>query len=118
MKLSTLCPVPAGTAIFRDNRCWHGGTPNLSSEIRSLPSIEYFAPWFRSEGVVRSMPYERWRELSSHGRRISRYVMCGSGEVVVGAGFTHPRAKAREEFVAAQIAGMDPEAAAEYMQRR
>ena len=118
MKLSTLCPVPAGSAIFRDNRCWHGGTPNLSNEIRSLPNIEYFAPWFRSEGIVRSMPYERWRELSTHGRRISRYVMCGPGEVVVGAGFTHPRARAREEFIAAQLAVMDPQAAAEYIQRR
>ena len=22
MKTSTVCPCPAGTAIFRDNRCW------------------------------------------------------------------------------------------------
>ncbi len=27
MRLSTVCPAPAGTAIFRDNRAWHSGTP-------------------------------------------------------------------------------------------
>ena len=69
-------------------------------------------------GIVRSMPYDRWRELSDHGRRISRLVTCGPDEVVVGAGFTHPRGKARDEFVAAQLDAMGPEAAAEYLQRR
>ena len=29
MKMSTLCPAPAGSAILRDIRAWHGGTPNL-----------------------------------------------------------------------------------------
>ena len=37
MKWSTLCPVPAGSAVFRDNRTWHGGTPNLSDHVRALP---------------------------------------------------------------------------------
>ncbi len=103
MKWSTLCPVPAGAAIFRDNRAWHGGTPNLSLQVRSLPNIEYYAPWFRSEGINRCMPYERWKELSPHGRRICRYVVCAEGEVVVGAGFTHPREKARRAFVDSQL---------------
>ncbi len=103
MKWSTLCPVPAGAAIFRDNRAWHGGTPNLSLQVRSLPNIEYYAPWFRSEGINRCMPYERWKELSPHGRRICRYVVCAEGEVVVGAGFTHPRKKARRAFVDSQL---------------
>ena len=118
MKHSTLCPVPAGSAIIRDNRAWHGGTPNLSREVRALPNVEYYAPWFRCEGIMRSMPYERWTELSDHGRRICRYVMCGEGEVVVGAGFTHPRAKAREEFVRNQLAELGPEAARQWAQRR
>jgi hypothetical protein len=50
MKLSTVCPAPAGTALFRDNRCWHGGTPNCeppapsfsgsrSSSMRELGTI-------------------------------------------------------------------------------
>ena len=111
MKWSTLCPVPAGSAIFRDNRAWHGGTPNLSRRTRSLPNIEYYAPWFRSEGINRCMPHERWVELSSHGRRISRYVACAEGETVVGAGFTHPRERARRAFVDAQLVELGPDVA-------
>ena len=58
MRLSTVCPLPAGSAIFRDARCWHGGTPNLSREVRAMPNVEYFAPWFRSEALIRSMSYD------------------------------------------------------------
>ena len=118
MKLSTVCPAPAGSAIFRDVRCWHGGTPNLSREVRAAPNIEYFAPWFRSEAIVRSMPYEQWRRLSLHGRRISRYIACGPGETVVGAGYVHPRARMREAFREQQLADMGPEAAEEYLLRQ
>jgi len=118
MKLSTLCPVPAGAAIFRDNRTWHGGTPNLSKSVRSLPNIEYFAPWFRSEGVVRSMPYEEWKALSPHGQRICRYVTLGPGEKVVGAGFVHPKAKMREQNEAEELKKMGVEAATEYLRRK
>ena len=44
MRLSTVCPLPAGSAIIRDARCWHGGTPNLSRMVRAMPNIEYMAP--------------------------------------------------------------------------
>ena len=111
MKWSTLCPVPAGSAIFRDNRCWHGGTPNLSDDVRALPNIEYFAPWFRSEGINRCMPHERWMELSAHGKRICRYVACAEGEVVPGAGFTHPRERVRAAHVDAELSALGPAAA-------
>ncbi len=117
MKLSTVCPAPVGCAVFRDIRAWHGGTPNLSNEVRAMPNIEYFAPWFRSEGIMRCMPYERWQELSPHGQRISRYVMMGRDEPVVGAGYMHPRAKAREAFKDQQFSAMDPDAVAEYKRR-
>jgi len=117
MKLSTLCPAPAGSAIFRDLRAWHGGTPNLSQEVRAAPNIEYFAPWFRSEAVIRSMPYEQWKRLSPHGQRISRYVMCGRGEAVIGAGYIHPKAKMREAFRAEQLEQLGEEAAEEYARR-
>ena len=117
MKLSTVCPAPAGSGIFRDLRAWHGGTPNLSREVRAAPNVEYFAPWFRSEAVIRSMPYEQWKQLSPHGQRISRYVMCGPGERVIGAGYIHPRAKAREAFKQAQLDELGPEAAEEYLRR-
>jgi ectoine hydroxylase-related dioxygenase (phytanoyl-CoA dioxygenase family) len=117
MRLSTVCPLPAGSAIFRDVRCWHGGTPNLSREVRAMPNVEYFAPWFRSEAVVRAMSYERWRTLSPHGQRICRYVVCDRGEAVVGEGFSHPRSAERERFRAAQLEAMGEEAAAEYLRR-
>lgn len=117
MKLSTVCPAPAGCAVLRDIRAWHGGTPNISKEVRAMPNIEYFAPWFRSEGIMRCMPYERWRELSPHGQRISRFVMCDQGETVIGAGYMNPRAKLREQYKAAQFAEMSPEAVDEYLRR-
>ena len=118
MKLSTVCPVPAGCAVFRDNRCWHGGTPNLSRDVRAIPNIEYFAPWFRSEALVKSMPYERWAELSAHAKRISRYIAAYPGEPILGAGFVDPRGAERERHRAAQLASMGPEQAAEVLVRR
>ena len=117
MRLSTVCPLPAGSAIFRDVRCWHGGTPNLSREVRAMPNVEYFAPWFRSEAVARAMSYERWRTLSPHGQRICRYVVCDRGEAVVGEGFSHPRSAERERFRAAQLDAMGEDAAGEYLRR-
>jgi hypothetical protein len=117
MKRSTLCPVPAGSALIRDNRTWHGGTPNLSREVRSLPNIEYFAPWFRSEIIERTMPYEVWRELSPHSRRISRLVVAGPTERVIGAGFTHPRARVRAQHLQQALESLGPRRAAEYIAR-
>ena len=107
MKTSTLCPLPAGSCIVRDNRCWHGGTPNLSAEPRLLPNVEYFAPWFRSEYIVPCMPYERWAALpTAHARRICRLVVAPRGEAVLGAGFLHPQAAARRAARAAQLAAL------------
>lgn len=71
MKLSTVCPAPAGAVMIRDVRAWHGGTPNLSDEVRSIPNIEFYAPWFR-EPTMPSMTYDQYQELSEHGRRIAR----------------------------------------------
>ena len=45
MKQSIIC-APAGTALIRDVRCWHGGTANNSDEHRPMTSTGYFAPWF------------------------------------------------------------------------
>lgn len=118
MKWSTLCPVPAGSAVIRDNRGWHGGTPNLSEDMRAMPNIEYYAPWFRSEGIHRCMPHEQWMTLSAHGRRISRYVAAAPGEVVLGAGFDHPRAAAREAFLERQAAEIGAEAAGQWWAKR
>ena len=117
MRFSTVCPLPAGSAIIRDARCWHGGTPNLSREVRAMPNVEYFAPWFRSEAIVRSMSFERWQTLSPHGQRIARYVVCDKGEAVIGEGFSHPRSSEREAFRAEQLEKLGEPAAAQYLRR-
>ncbi|MEM7272450.1 MAG: phytanoyl-CoA dioxygenase family protein [Actinomycetota bacterium] len=117
MRLSTVCPLPAGSAIIRDARCWHGGTPNLSREVRAMPNVEYLAPWFRSEALIRSMSYRMWQTLSPHARRLSRYIVCDRDEPVVGAGINHPRRADRDRIREAQLAAMDPEDAAAYRLR-
>lgn len=117
MRLSTICPLPAGSALFRDVRCWHGGTPNLSHHIRAMPNVEYFAPWFHSEAVKRAMSFLDWRTLTPHGQRICRHVVCDRGEAVVGEGYHHPRAGEREAFRQSQLDAMDPQAAEEYLRR-
>ena len=60
MRLSTLVGAPAGAGVFRDTRAWHGATPNLSNEIRALPSIEYSAPSRTGRGFLKTMPHEIW----------------------------------------------------------
>lgn len=117
MRFSTVCPLPAGSAVFRDARCWHGGTPNLSREVRAMPNVEYFAPWFRSDAVMRSMSFDRWQTLSPHAQRICRYVVCDRGERVIGEGFSHPRSSEREAYRAEQLDALGERAAAEYLRR-
>lgn len=117
MRLSTICPLPAGSAIFRDARCWHGGTPNLSREVRAMPNVEYFAPWFRSEAIMRSMSFERWQQLSPHAKRICRYVVGDQGEAVIGEGFSHPRSAVREAHRAEELHRLGESAASDYLLR-
>ncbi len=74
MKLSTVCPAPAGSVLIRDVRAWHGGTPNLSNEVRAIPNAEYYAPWFREE-LTPSIPPEIYADLSAHGKQICRYIL-------------------------------------------
>ena len=38
MRTATASPLPAGSAVFRDQRTWHGGTPNVSDEPRPMAS--------------------------------------------------------------------------------
>jgi hypothetical protein len=70
MKMSTVAPCPAGCGLFRDLRCWHGGTPNLSEHVRAIPSAgSYLAPWYRPPGrVQRTLPYEIYTALSPAGQ--------------------------------------------------
>ena len=96
MRLSTLVGAQAGAAVFRDTRAWHGGTPNLSRDVRAMPNIEYVAPWFDAFLFTQSMPHERWAELSPHGQRICRFIKCDPGVWPRGAGVMHPLASARK----------------------
>lgn len=70
MRLSTVCPAPAGSIQIRDVRAWHGGTPNLSDHLRAIPNIELYAPWFR-EPMVPGISYGDHQKLSAHGQRIT-----------------------------------------------
>lgn len=79
MRLSTVCPAPAGAVQIRDVRAWHGGTPNLSDQVRAIPNIEFYAPWFR-EPTIPGISYEDHQRLTDHGKHITRYVVQDSSE--------------------------------------
>jgi len=82
MRLSTVCPAPAGAIMVRDVRAWHGGTPNVSDAIRSIPNLEFYAPWFR-EPVVPGITYADYRKLSETGQRLARFCVADSSETLV-----------------------------------
>jgi len=85
MKRSTLCPAPAGAAIIRDPRAWHGGTPNLGDAPRMMPNIEYYPSWYRYQDngqMTRSMPRDVYDTLSPFGKHICREVVAEPGEEV------------------------------------
>ncbi len=71
---SIVC-APAGTALLRDVRCWHGGTANNSDAPRIMTSAGYFAAWFRRDASDGVLPLERYRELSDRGKRLCRYIV-------------------------------------------
>ena len=105
MRLSTLVGAPAGAGVFRDNRAWHGATPNLSREIRALPNVEYGAPWLPSDGGGRkTMPHAVWETLTPHGKHISRRVKAEPGVWPPGAGVMHPLG-AERRAAAARMGG-------------
>jgi len=85
-KLSRLFPVPAGTALVRDVRILHGGTPNVSAKTRYLPSVEFisgilratkrgdmFPPW-------RSVPRCIYETLSPQMQKITEELIFKAGE--------------------------------------
>ncbi len=70
MRDSIVC-APAGTAVIRDVRCWHGGTANTSAQTRPMTSAGYTAPWFRfGKGEV---PRSVLEKMSPTARRLCRY---------------------------------------------
>lgn len=100
MRLSTLVGAPAGAGVFRDNRAWHGATPNLSREIRALPNVEYGAPWLPEGSGRKTMPHEIWESLSEHGKHICRRVVADPGVWPPGAGVMHPLGSERRAAAA------------------
>lgn len=74
MKRSTVC-APAGTALFRDVRCWHGGTANRSDEIRPMTSVGYYAPWFRQKGSENALPVAIYNTLTSRAKELCRSIV-------------------------------------------
>ncbi|MGH1490015.1 MAG: phytanoyl-CoA dioxygenase family protein [Acidimicrobiales bacterium] len=81
MKLSTVCPAPAGAVQIRDVRAWHGGTPNLSDDVRSIPNVEFYAPWFR-EGVSKSITYHDHQKLSERAKQLTQFHVIDSSETL------------------------------------
>lgn len=79
MRLSTVCPATAGSVQIRDVRAWHGGTPNLSDELRAIPNLEFYAPWFR-EPMIPGITAADHRTLSEHAQHLTRYSVVDSGD--------------------------------------
>lgn len=82
MRLSTVCPAPAGAIMVRDVRAWHGGTPNVSDAVRAIPNLEFYAPWFR-EPIVPGIAYRDYKALSERAQQLARYCVADSSEALV-----------------------------------
>jgi len=82
MRLSTVCPVPAGSIMIRDTRAWHGGTPNVSDTCRSIPNLEFYAPWFR-EPMVPGISWQDHQALSPRAQELTRYCVADSSETLI-----------------------------------
>eukprot|EP01047_Picozoa_sp_COSAG01_P012116 COSAG01_NODE_539_length_15749_cov_21.448307_10_plen_416_part_00 len=78
MRLSTVSPIPAGCAILRDIRCWHGGTPVLGSAPRAMPSCNYFAPFYLGGSIQKSMPRHVFESLCPRGQYLCRHLLPAS----------------------------------------
>ncbi len=90
MRLSTVCPAPAGAIMVRDVRAWHGGTPNVSDATRSIPNLEFYAPWFR-EPIVPGIAYHDYKKLSEQAQRLVRFCVADSSEeLLTGATLRAP----------------------------
>ena len=81
MRLSTVCPAPAGAIMVRDVRAWHGGTPNVSEAVRSIPNLEFYAPWFR-EPIVPGITYSDYKKLSERAQKLVQHCVADSSEIL------------------------------------
>ena len=93
MRESIVC-VKAGSALVRDVRAWHGGTPNLLSNppppdaleseamssragfARPMLNVELTAPWFRmGSREFPMLPVEWWDSLSPRAQQLTRHIV-------------------------------------------
>jgi hypothetical protein len=81
MRLSAVCPAPAGAIMVRDVRAWHGGTPNVSDAVRAIPNLEFYAPWFR-EPIAPGISYQDYRRMSDRAQRLARFCVADSSETL------------------------------------
>jgi ectoine hydroxylase-related dioxygenase (phytanoyl-CoA dioxygenase family) len=79
MRLSTVCPAPAGAIMVRDVRAWHGGTPNISGAMRAIPNLEFYAPWFR-EPIIPGISYADHKRLPERAQQLTRFCVADSSE--------------------------------------
>ncbi len=98
MKYSTLVGAPAGAGVIRDNRAWHGGTPNLGREVRAMPNVEYVPPWHPEHLSRQTMPHEIWQSLSPRAKKRCRLIKAPPGVWPAGAGAMHPLAAERRKL--------------------
>ena len=82
MRLSTVCPAPAGAIMVRDVRAWHGGTPNISAAMRAIPNLEFYAPWFR-EPIAPGISYQSFKQLSERAQHLARLCVADSSETLL-----------------------------------
>jgi len=87
-KAAILCPLPAGTAIVRDLRTWHGGTPNTLRSTRYLPNLEFVdGEWAHRtcgkggylDPCGQILPASAHARLSVAGQSVSRGIVDASG---------------------------------------
>eukprot|EP00933_Yihiella_yeosuensis_P038373 TRINITY_DN32309_c0_g1_i2.p1 TRINITY_DN32309_c0_g1~~TRINITY_DN32309_c0_g1_i2.p1 ORF type:complete len:495 (+),score=80.17 TRINITY_DN32309_c0_g1_i2:138-1622(+) len=90
MKHAVICPLPAGSAIVRDLRVWHGGTPNGSDRTRYLPNAEFVSHiWGQlncGTGQILDpcqpvLPETAYDKFSEHARGVAAGIVDRSGVV-------------------------------------
>jgi len=72
MQNGIIC-APAGTALFRNGRCWHGGTANDCEHARPMTDAQYPAPWFHA-GMSKCVPRQHFERISPRTQQLCRYI--------------------------------------------
>jgi hypothetical protein len=68
----------------------HGGTPNLSKEVRAIPHFGMVcAPWFNTN-TQKSLPRSQFETLSLEGQHACRYIVADTDEVGPFPNREHP----------------------------